>query len=256
MRELLAWSPTELRTAASLLKESMPADLGSWDEDPEDADYAAPEQVPVMGPDEQALHDLVTDAAAALVTLGLGVNAGTLGAAAFASLMRRVIADLYLRAYRAGMAAGVHRLRELGIQRPLVVEDLAPTDQATLKSYLSAEAKYIDRFAAQVKAGEVSPAEVLARTDMYADSVRAIWWQGMRSRFAGQRVLVWYDASDDNRTCLPCLSAAADSPYRPEDAPIPGADTCLGLDRCRCALRFEVVEDPDPADAESSLDLI
>lgn len=90
---------------------------------------------------------------------------------AWQEAMRRAITSAHTAAY---IAAQVDRI---GVDPSLIRPNaLSRIERAELKAIIERQLKYFDRFVADVQAGRMSPAQILARADMYGDAVRGSYY--------------------------------------------------------------------------------
>jgi hypothetical protein len=150
--------------------------------------------------------------------------------------LRRAFAD----AYRFGIGASG--------ERPILLEP----DYQAMQRYLSEDINYLGRFTQQLLADQVpgfSPGvpgytasttagrmDLRTRTQLYANALRAQFYSGLTSRSDPTQLWDWVLGASEH--CGNCIDMAAGSPYTLAalGGRVPGADVCLGLDRCACSL--------------------
>lgn len=122
---------------------------------------------------------------------------------------------------------------------------LTKQETRTLSGIIGVQTAFSSRFADEVSArallGTYYTSEGMsARSTLYAGQGRAEWYKGSEAELEDGYVVDYLAMGD---ACAPCAGAAADSPYLPEEGPMPG-EICRGGGRCRCdrQLRFDPAE--------------
>jgi hypothetical protein len=175
---------------------------------------------------ERMFEWLLRGSAARIDGYSRDLAAGRISPRQFRRFMERTIRAAYTSAYRYGASSVTGRTI------------LTDSDLIAIRMYLADELDYLDHFTHDILLHGYSARYLKNRLSLYSDAIRALYWLG-KTRRQGKDIMVWWEAHDDGRTCENCLKAEQDSPYRIQDLPgMPGADVCLGLDRCRCKLRF------------------
>lgn len=144
--------------------------------------------------------------------------------------MRSLIADYYEDAYRYG--AGIS---EGGFAR------LTAEDRAIINAEVKDEYAYLKGFYQDLKNGDLSDEMIAWRTGLYGDGLTSIYWGGRVSRIDGTQYEAWFISEEDERSCENCPLAADNSPYPPDEAPLPGSAVCDGFNLCRCSLEFRLI---------------
>lgn len=94
---------------------------------------------------------------------------------------------------------------------------------------------FLDKFAQDIAAGNVSESMALSRVAHYGDSAKQSYWNEYADKSTG--LIDWILGATDERNCPLCPTYAANSPYTKETLPARPADgttPCKG--RCRCTL--------------------
>ena len=144
--------------------------------------------------------------------------------------MRTAIANAHTIAYLAGVA---DRLRVRAGSAALNAKNLSAAERSTLQRAIDHQRPFFDRFVAAIRGGELSPAQIAARAQLYADSARSSYWRGAtgganlpfypcdggtpclghcRCRWES-RGGVWIWVLGDAEHCDGCKARAAGSPY-------------------------------------------
>lgn len=74
------------------------------------------------------------------------------------------------------------------------------------------------------------------RIEQYVGAFWTVEEKAVKEAGAGSGLMVNFAGADDENSCQECADAVAGSPYKIEEAPVPGELTCLG--RCRHALQI------------------
>lgn len=146
-------------------------------------------------------------------------------------VLRRSMAD----AYRFGLGASGNR--------PILFQP----DLDTIRGYLRDDDTYLSGFSREVISGEVPGLpfskpnakgrfSVHDRVILYSNALRALFFAGYVSRASNTTSYVWLLGPTEH--CVNCVDMEADSPYTMATLAgrMPGADVCLGLDRCGCSI--------------------
>lgn len=143
--------------------------------------------------------------------------------------MTNLIRASYTDAYRLGasVADDAHAI-------------LDDADRTVLGQYLSDEIAHLDRFSKLLKEGDLSSEWIEARAKLYGNAIHGIYWEARMQHTDESQFEAHYVLGANDKHCADCVAAAAGSPYKPSDCPRPGAETCQGLDNCRCRIRLEV----------------
>lgn len=107
--------------------------------------------------------------------------------------------------------------------------------------------RYLDDFAKQVANGQLTPAQIEARTKMYVNSSREAFWRvkDAKARSEGMTQEKW-NAKGDDSTCEPCADADAMGWQPIGTFAQPGSGRvrnsppthCQGLTNCRCEKEY------------------
>jgi len=116
-------------------------------------------------------------------------------------------------------------------------------DIADIEARLSIQYGYLDRFAREIAAGELSRGQIERRARMYVNSTRQGFWTVLDRRMAeaGYTQERWYAIGDAN-TCSPCMEAGLEGWMPLGTYAEPGSGfvrrnpttLCAGLTSCRC----------------------
>jgi hypothetical protein len=115
---------------------------------------------------------------------------------------------------------------------------LSAEQVAALRGELAKQGGYLSRFADVVARGVMTGA-ALGVAAMAARSIQygaAGWAWSFKARpDPGRGIVLDFVCKDDPASCQPCIDAADNGPYLPDDpaTPIPG-DVCEGGGNCRC----------------------
>lgn len=173
--------------------------------------------------DWQAKYDaLADDFAEKIGAYADELNAGEITVAEFRRRMENTIRSTYERAYQYGAAV------ESEAQAFLNEED-----RVAIGRQITDEFEHLRGFVQDIRADELSPAQIAARADMYGEGVRSLYWQGRLGRASTDYL---YDYVAQPGACHECEDAAASGPYELEDCPIPG-EVCEGYSHCRCEIQ-------------------
>jgi len=142
--------------------------------------------------------------------------------------MREQIKGEYLRQYMLGRGGR---------------DQMGPVDWGSIGGSLAEQYKWLDSFAADVEAGNLSEAQIRARAQMYIDSAREAYERGyQRAELAtGVDEVRWrLDAAAEN--CPDCIAFDAmgwqkitDDPY---NGCVPGSGCTVCLVACKCSLEY------------------
>jgi len=119
---------------------------------------------------------------------------------------------------------------------------MTPDDFAGLENHLSSELGYLDEFMAAISRGELSPRQIQARVNLYAEAPWEAYAQGeyLNNKAVGfeemRRIAV-----DDGGTCGDCHDYAAQGWQPLGKLPMPGKGSVCGR-RCRCYVEYRVSE--------------
>jgi hypothetical protein len=103
---------------------------------------------------------------------------------------------------------------------------------------LRAEYAYLQGFASDILAGRVSPAMAVARISLYAQSVRASYWQGLELRKQAEGYGLMRRILDPQaQHCEDCPGFAALGLVPIGTLPMPG-QRCACRARCRCRVEY------------------
>ncbi len=178
------------------------------------------------------------DFQAKVATLAGQVADGSISPAQFRTRMTNLIRVSYTDAYRLGasVADDSHAV-------------LSDEDRVVLGRYLHDEIQHLDDFVRFIKEGDISEAWIEARAKLYGKAIHGIYWEA-RLQHADANYDAYYELGANEKHCVDCLAASAGSPYAPSRCPRPGAETCLGLDNCRCSVRLVRKPGADSSDQE------
>lgn len=106
--------------------------------------------------------------------------------------------------------------------------------------------RYLDNFARQLAAGQLTEGQIRTRSTMYINSSRQVYW-AIRTRMAKKRGYTeerWITKGDEN-VCSPCGEAGA-TEWQPigtfaepgSGTVVVGESFCEGLTKCRCEKEY------------------
>jgi hypothetical protein len=115
---------------------------------------------------------------------------------------------------------------------------LSQADYGRIGQKLRSEYAYLQKFAAGLLADSVSAPMALARIGLYAESVRASFWEGTAIRQGRQGYSLMQRILDSQAAhCDDCLSYSARGIVPIGSLPMPG-QRCACRARCRCSVRY------------------
>lgn len=176
------------------------------------------------------------------------VAAGDITPQEFRYRAERALRNGYVQAYRYGVGS---------IEGGVV---LTESDYAAITAAFAEDQQYLTNFARQISDGYVpiNPEDrqdtqgrmlLSDRADMYANSTRELYYRGQVSRIPEDDEIEWVDSGDEAE-CVPCLDAAAQSPYTKDTLPGFPGDICDGGSRCRCELNYASQVAQQPAEED------
>jgi len=134
-------------------------------------------------------------------------------------------------------------LKDLFITLAILGGGALLTRWGSIEAQLRIQYGYLDRFAEQIAAGDLTGAEIRRRARMYVNSARQGFWRQLDQQAAelGYTEERWYAIGDD-RTCGPCMEADMMGWQPLGTFAEPGSGTvlrspttmCQGLTNCRC----------------------
>lgn len=160
----------------------------------------------------------------------------------------RALRTGYTQAYRYGVGS---------IEGSVMLTD---ADIQIIVDAFSEDADYLANFAKQIADGyvPVNPEDIphvdgnmllSDRADMYANSVREMYFRGQVARIPDDDEIEWVDSGDESE-CSPCMDAAAGSTYTKDTLPGYPGDICDGASRCRCSLTYSSQVAAQPAEED------
>lgn len=180
----------------------------------------------------EALHVQVEDQ---FTNLANQLATGRISVPLFRDRLFRILRKAMADAYRYGLGAAGERTI------------LFQNDLDTIRGYLREDDTFLSQFARELISGEVPGTpfskpkpqgrfNVHDRVILYSNALRALYYSGFTSRATGNVFYEW--ALGESEHCDNCLAMADGSPYNIAQLAgrMPGADVCLGLDRCQCSL--------------------
>ena len=110
-------------------------------------------------------------------------------------------------------------------------------DKAAIAERLKAEYGYLDKFAADIQAGNLSQAQIQMRADMYADHTRASYWEGAEeaNREAGRQQERRVMGLAEH--CIDCEGYASEG-WQPLGYFPPPGDGSVCRANCQCSMEF------------------
>lgn len=143
--------------------------------------------------------------------------------------------------WERGMA---QQLKDLHLQQAALArggwQNIKPADKRRVTLLLKEQYRFLDRFAGEIAAGKLSPAQILWRAGLYPMAGRQSYWKArdvdMRGRGMTKERRI---AVGDAGTCSPCTDLAAKG-WRPIGTlPAPGGPPCAGINECRCEKEYQ-----------------
>jgi hypothetical protein len=217
-------TPLALALATGLL-------LWAWN--PDTAQYtliAEEAPVAVLGWVGQATYsqDAIRASSTATDFMASFLGDGTLPPDQWYQLMRQEIKEEYIRQYLLGRGGRAQ---------------MAAADWGSIGGQLREQYRYLDRFYEQVKAGELSEAQIRARSAMYVRSGREAFERG-KARAIGETdyTEVWWKLNPAAENCPDCIELDAMGWQKIEDDPyegcFPGSGCTVCLTNCMCSLIY------------------
>jgi hypothetical protein len=125
-------------------------------------------------------------------------------------------------------------------------EQMTPEYWGVVGGRIFGQYRYLDDFARQLAAGQLTEGQIRARSTMYINSARQAYW-AIRTRMAKKRGYTeerWITKGDES-VCSPCVGAGA-MDWQPigtfaepgSGTVIIGESFCEGLTRCRCEKEY------------------
>lgn len=139
--------------------------------------------------------------------------------------------------------AGVREdLRQAYIQNYLLgiggKGQLTKADYGSIGGMLREQLSHLKKFADELAAGKVSPAQAEARIRMYANSAREAHERGRAKAWGEAKEVLWI-VHQDKEACEDCLALGTLGwQERSKLHTIPGAGATRCLTNCRCELRY------------------
>ena len=120
------------------------------------------------------------------------------------------------------------------------LRNLTDADRAVLQDGLRFQFQHLDGFAGDIAAGNLSPAQMRARAELYAQSGRSVYWySNTETQRADGMTEERRVAIGDSGTCTPCTDLAALGWQPIGSLPNPGGEPCDGLSNCRCEKEYQ-----------------
>lgn len=124
--------------------------------------------------------------------------------------------------------------------------NMTPEYWGVIGGRIRGQYRYLDNFARQLAAGQLTEGQIRSRSTMYINSARQTYW-AIRTRMARKRGYTeekWITKGDE-AVCGPCTEAGA-MDWQPigtfaepgSGTVIPGETFCEGLTRCRCEKEY------------------
>jgi len=138
----------------------------------------------------------------------------------FRELFREEIKREYIREYLLGIGGR---------------EQMTPRDWGSIGGMLAEQYRYLDEFARQIAAGELTPEQIAARAQMYVISAREAYERahGRNAEALGMSEELW--VMDESKEHCDDCAAYADAGWQPIGAfPMPGDGTTACLTNCGC----------------------
>lgn len=115
---------------------------------------------------------------------------------------------------------------------------ISQADYGRIGQKLRAEYAYLQKFASGLLANSISPPMALARIGLYAESVRASFWEGTAIRQGRQGYSLMQRILDSQAAhCQDCLFYSAKGVVSIGSLPLPG-QRCECRSRCRCRIQY------------------
>lgn len=136
----------------------------------------------------------------------------------FLKRTKNILADAYQKAYVKG--AGITKISSDG--------------QDWIKAFAKKQNKYLDKFAADIEAGE-GTMDYDNRMELYANAVRAAYWGGSSNEADDDEPMDWVTTAHES--CEDCLAREANSPYTRGTLPgVPGDGSTQCRTNCKCLI--------------------
>jgi len=159
----------------------------------------------------------------AMDTLGAFVSAGQLAPADWNTLVREELKQEYVRQYLLGIGGR---------------EQMTAANWGSIGGMLADQYRYLDGFAAEIAAGDLSQAQIQARLRMYVNSAREAYERAHQraAQKAGYDEERWVLGVAEH--CDDCLAYEAMGWQPIGTFPLPGSGATRCLTNCACHLEY------------------
>ena len=114
--------------------------------------------------------------------------------------------------------------------------NLTPVNYGRVGGVLADEYRFLNQFAQDIGAGQVSRAQALARVKQYGRATQQAFWREFAQATPDTEVIYWELNIAEH--CSDCIDLATNSPYTAETIPtFPGAGETECRGNCKCNLR-------------------
>lgn len=115
-------------------------------------------------------------------------------------------------------------------------------DYGRLGARLQFEYRHLNKFAEQIKAGEIAPGQIRVRTGMYANGIRTAYFDGQREAKKNAGVAEERRVLNPAEHCEDCI-AYAERGWQPLGIlPPPGIGSACGHN-CKCEMEYRTIEE-------------
>lgn len=150
---------------------------------------------------------------------------GSISPADWNGRMREEIKGEYIRQYLLGRGG---------------VGSMTQEDYGSIGGMLADQYRYLDGFYAEIRAGDLTEAQIAARSRMYVNSAREAYERGHRRAIRGTRSEVRWNLGSTEEHCGDCLDLAARGWMDIDDLDIyPGGGSTQCLTNCDCNLSYQ-----------------
>jgi hypothetical protein len=163
-------------------------------------------------------------------TLANYVANGALNSGSWGSMMREEIKKEYIRQYLLGRG-GVNMMK--------------PSDWGRIGGMLHEQYKYLDGFEAEIAAGNLTEAQITARSRMYFNSARESFERAnaLVAKEAGYDEEEWILGAVASEHCEDCEGYAAEGWQEIGHFPFPGDGSTVCLTNCACSKEYRRASD-------------
>lgn len=172
----------------------------------------------------QSVNDYINGSTDAINQLARMVSGGEINAADWYSLMRSEIKDAYIASYTAGIGGR---------------SQMTQADWGRIGRMVRDQYAYLDRFKNDVQNGNLTEAQIAARSQMYINSARQAYEKSaqLSAKKAGYDEELWV-VDPDAEHCDDCVIYAGQGWQPIGTFPEPGDGTTECLTNCKCLKQF------------------